>query len=231
MEDYKKQTIKEWAVEDRPREKMLVKGTASLSDSELIAILIRAGSINASAVEIAKDILRAADNSLNELGRWAVSDFTKFKGIGEAKAIAIVSALELGRRRNLSDATQKPCIKSSRDAFDILHPIVADLPHEEFWTLFLNRANKVIAKEKISQGGTVGTVIDAKMVMKRGIELLANSIIVSHNHPSGQNKPSESDVQITRKMVDAGKLLDIPVLDHIIVAGNEYYSFMDNGFQ
>ncbi len=231
MEDYKKQTIKEWAVEDRPREKMLVKGTASLSDSELIAILIRAGSINVSAVEIAKDILRAADNNLNELGRWSVSDFTKFKGIGDAKAIAIVSALELGRRRNLSDATQKPCITSSRDAFDILHPIIADLPHEEFWTLYLNRANKVIAKERISQGGTVGTIIDAKMVMKRGIELLANSIIVSHNHPSGQNRPSDSDVQITRKMVDAGKLLDIPVLDHIIVAGNEYYSFMDNGFQ
>lgn len=230
MEAYKKQTIKDWAVEDRPREKMLVKGTTSLSDSELIAILIRAGSINASAVEISKDILRAADNSLNELGKWSVSDFTRFKGIGEAKAIAIVSALELGRRRNFSDAASRPSVTSSRDAYELLQPIVADLPHEEFWALFLNRGNKVIAKERLSQGGVSGTIIDAKLVMKRGIELLASSIIVCHNHPSGQNRPSDADIVITRKLMDAGKLLDIPILDHLIVAGGEYYSFMDNGF-
>lgn len=231
MEEYKKQTIKDWAVEDRPREKMLVKGTSSLSDSELIAILIRAGSINASAVEISKDILRAADNSLNELGKWSVSDFTRFKGIGEAKAIAIVSALELGRRRNYSDAISKPSVTSSRDAYELLQPIVADLAHEEFWALFLNRANKVVAKERLSQGGVSGTVIDAKMVMKRGIELLASSIIVCHNHPSGQVKPSEADAVITRKLMEAGRLMDIPVLDHVIIAGSDYYSFMDNGFE
>ncbi len=230
MADYKKQTIKEWAVEDRPREKMLVKGTSSLSDSELIAILIRAGSINASAVEISKDILSAAGNNLNELGRWAITDFTRFKGIGEAKAIAIVSALELGRRRNLSDAAAKPSITSSQDAFEIFQPIVADLPLEEFWALYLNRANKVIGKERLSQGGTSGTVIEPKMVMKRGIELLASAIIVCHNHPSGQLKPSEADTQITRRLVDAGRIMEMPVLDHIIIAGIGFYSFMDNGF-
>lgn len=231
MDKYKKQTIKDWAAEDRPREKMLIKGTASLSDSDLIAILIRAGSINASAVEIAKDILQAADNNLNELGRWTTADFVRFKGIGEAKAVAIMSALELGRRRSLSDAIQKPSITSSRDAFEILHPIVADLPHEEFWVLYLNRANKVIGRERLSQGGVAGTVIDTKMVMKRGIELLASALILCHNHPSGQTKPSDADMHITRKLADAGKLLDIPVLDHIIVAGRDYYSFMDNGFE
>jgi len=221
-------SIKDWAVEDRPREKLLHNGTASLSNSELLAILIRAGSVNASAVDIAKHILSASQNNLNELGKWGVADYLKFNGIGEAKAITIMSALELGRRRSVEDFLVKPVVAESADVYKLMHPIMVDLPHEEFWAVYLNRANKVVAKERLSKGGVAGTAADVKLVMKRGIELLANSLIICHNHPSGNIQPSKSDREITQKFRDAGVIVELPVLDHIIIAENGYYSFADN---
>jgi len=229
MENDKFRNIKNWAEEDRPREKLLLKGREALSNAELIAILIGSGTVEASAVDVAKKILALSENNLNELGKFDIATLKKIKGIGEAKAITIVAALELGRRRKMAEALEKPQITSSRTAFDIFHPLVSDLPHEEFWALYLNRHNKKIDVAKISQGGVAGTVIDVKLIMKRAIELLANSIILCHNHPSGNTDPSREDKQITQKIIDAGKLLDIPVLDHIIVANNNYFSFADNG--
>lgn len=227
--DYKNQTIKEWAVADRPREKMLAKGLSSLTDSELIAILIRAGSPTDSAVSIAKQILAATNNNLVELGKWTVPDLMRFKGIGEAKAIAIVSAMELGRRRSMSVALERPQITSSNDVFQIMHPVLADLKHEEFWAIYLTRANKIITKVCMSSGGTSGTVTDIKLIMKRGLEVLANAMIICHNHPSGNNKPSSADNSLTNKICNAGLLLDMPVLDHVIVAGDQYFSYADEG--
>lgn len=227
--EYKKLSIKQWAVEDRPREKLLQKGISSLSDAEIIAILIGSGTREMSAVELAKNILHNAKNRIDELARLGVSDLTKIKGIGEAKAINIIAALELGRRRKLAEAFVKPKITSSKDVADIFIPILADLLHEEFWILLLNRSNTVIDRIKISQGGVSGTVIDSKLILKPAIDKLASSIILCHNHPSGNLKPSSEDEKITEKTKNAAELMDIKILDHIIVSSTGYFSFLDEG--
>jgi len=221
--------IKDWAIEDRPREKLLMKGISALSDAELIAILIGSGSRNETAVELSKRILEKTNNNLNELAKLTINDLKKEKGIGEAKAISIVAALELGRRRKLSDIINKQKITSSKDIFNIFQPILGDLPHEEFWILLLNRANKIIDKHRISQGGTSGTVIDIRIILKEAIEKLASSLIISHNHPSGNVLPSQQDKEITKKLKDAAALMDITLLDHLIVTDSSYFSFCDEG--
>jgi DNA repair protein RadC len=227
MESYTNLKIKDWAVEDRPREKLLQKGISSLSDAELIAILLGSGTRNESAVELSKKVLKSAENNLNELGKLGVADLTKTKGIGEAKAITIMAALEIGRRRKLSEIINKKKITQSNDVFEVFQPIIGDLPHEEFWILLLNRSNKIIDKYKISQGGVSGTVIDTKIILKNAIEKLASSIILCHNHPSGNRNPSSADDQITKKLKAGAELIDISVIDHIIIADTEFYSYAD----
>ncbi len=227
---YQKLSIKNWALEDRPREKLLSKGIASLSNAELIAILIGSGNREESAVDVSKRILNDVSNNLNELGKLTIEKLMRdYRGVGEAKAISIVAAMELGRRRKLSEIKEKSKISSSRDVYDLMHPILADLPHEEFWIVLLNRANKVISTQKISQGGIAGTVIDSKLIMKAAIDQLASSIILCHNHPSGNKLPSMQDKNITKKIREAGIIMDIPILDHIIVTENGFYSFADEG--
>ena len=209
--------IKSWSPEDRPREKLLLKGTSALSDAELVAILIGSGTPKMSAVELSKKILLQGNNNLNELARLSVKDLMKIKGIGEAKAITIVAALELGRRRKEQDPEEKPKITSSKDAFDLLKGEMMDLPKEEFWVLLMNRANRVIKKKRVSEGGVSGTVADPKIIFKLALEELASGIIVAHNHPSGNLQASQSDIDLTRKLKEAGKFLEIQLLDHIII--------------
>ncbi|MDX9928900.1 MAG: DNA repair protein RadC [Bacteroidales bacterium] len=221
--------ITEWAPSDRPREKLIEKGAATLSDAELLAILISSGTKSKSAVDLGRELLALAGNNLNSLGRLGIPELRALQGIGEAKAVTIAAALELGRRRKLAEAPENGQIKSSADVFNIFHPLLADLTHEEFWILFLNRSNKPINRMKISQGGISGTVTDVRIIMKKAVENLASGLVVCHNHPSGNNNPSESDIQITQKIRDAGSLLDVQLLDHIIIAGSAYYSFADNG--
>lgn len=221
--------ITEWAVEDRPREKLTRKGTASLSDAELLAILISSGTRDKSAVDLGRELLNMANNNLNSLGKLSVTDLRKIRGIGPARAVVISAAMELGRRRKLAEIPETHVIKCSRDVADIFQPLLADLCHEEFWILFLNRSNKVIDRMKLSHGGISGTVTDVRLVMKKAIEYLASGIIVCHNHPSGNLNPSESDTKITQKIKEAGNLMDIQLLDHLIITDKEYYSFADNG--
>ncbi len=221
--------ITEWAVEDRPREKLIQKGTASLSDSELLGILISSGTKNKSAVDLGRELLGLVNNNLNSLGKLSISDLKKLHGIGTARAVTIAAALELGRRRKLAEGPEVPQIKCSKDVADIFQPLLADLLHEEFWILFLNRSNRVISRMKLSQGGISGTVTDVRIVMKKAIEYLASGIIVCHNHPSGNLNPSESDTKITQKIKEAGNLMDIQLLDHLIISDKDYYSFADNG--
>ncbi len=221
--------ILSWAEEDRPREKLLLKGKAALSDAELVAILIGSGTRDLSAVDLAKIILQKANNNLNELAKLSVKDLMKIKGIGEAKAISIVSALELGRRRKESEVISKPKITCSKDAYEQIKPYLLDLPHEEFWILLLDRANKVIRPLQISQGGVSGTVADTKLIFKQAIEHLASAIILVHNHPSGNLTPSQADKDLTKKLKESGILLEIPVLDHLIFTNESYFSFADEG--
>lgn len=221
--------IKSWALEDRPREKLLDKGRHILTEAELIAILIGSGSKEETAVELSKRILVNVNNNLNELSKLSVQDLMKFKGIGEAKAISIVAALELGRRRKEKDSGEREKITSSKEAYEIMKPILIDLPHEEFWLIMLNRANVVIKKEQISRGGVAGTVVDTKIIFKTAVDNYASSIIICHNHPSGNLKPSEADMKITKSIKEAGKIMEIPLLDHLIVTENNYYSFGDEG--
>jgi len=221
--------IKSWAEEDRPREKLLLKGKAALSDAELIAILIGSGTPKLTAVDVAKLILAAVSNDLNELAKLTVKDLMKHKGIGEAKAIAIVSALELGRRRKETAAAARTTITCSTDIYNYIKPHLLDLPHEEFWVILLNRANVIMKKIPVSIGGVAGTVADPKIIFKHAIEHLASAIILVHNHPSGNLKPSAADMALTRKVKEAGALLDLPVLDHLIFADQSYYSFADEG--
>ena len=221
--------ITEWAPSDRPRERLIEKGAAALSDAELLAILISTGTKSKSAVDLGRELLALAGNNLNTLGRLGINDLRALQGIGEAKAVTIAAALELGRRRKLAEAPENGQIKSSADVFNIFHPLLSDLSHEEFWILFLNRSNKPINRMKISQGGISGTVTDVRIIMKKAVENLASGLVVCHNHPSGNNNPSESDIQITQKIREAGTLLDVQLLDHIIIAGTAYYSFADNG--
>jgi len=221
--------IKSWAAEDRPREKLLQKGHSSLSNAELIALLIGSGTGSLSAVEVSKIVLQSAKNSLHELAKMSVKDLMKNKGIEEAKAISIVAAMELGRRRKELDLEEKPKIQGSSDAFELVKGDLADLPHEEFWVLLLNRANRVIRKKRISEGGVSGTVADPKIIFKLALEELASGIIITHNHPSANLSPSQSDINLTTKLREAGKVLEIQVLDHLIVAGQKYFSFADEG--
>ncbi len=230
MEEYPKSfSIKSWAEDDRPREKLLNKGKISLSDAELIAILIGSGNRTESAVDLSKRILQSVNNNLSELGRLSVADLTKFKGIGEAKAISIITALELGRRRRESEAMQKPVISSSKDVYELMQPVLGELGHEEFWVLYLSNSNKVISKQNISKGGITGTVVDSRIVFKHALEQLATSIVLCHNHPSGNLNPSDADIRLTKKIKEAGTVMDIKVLDHLIITEKEYYSFMDKG--
>ena len=229
---YKKMAITSWAEEDRPREKLMLKGKEALSNAELLAILIGSGSRKESAVDLSKRILaEAAKNDLNELGKKGVKYFIdNFTGIGQAKAISIVAALELGRRRRAAEVQQKQSITSSRDVFEIFQARLGDLSYEEFWILLLNRANKIIGQERISSGGVAGTVADPKVIFKKAIENTASGIIACHNHPSGNLKPSKQDRDLTRQLKEGAKLLDIQLLDHIIVSDTGYYSFADEGY-
>lgn len=226
---YQLQTITHWAAEDRPREKLLLKGLDAVSDAELLAILIGSGSVGESAVNLAQRILASVDNNLHELGKRSTKDLQRFKGVGEAKAVTIAAALELGRRRQLSDLRQRPRITCSRDAFNAIASRLTDLHHEEFWLLLLNRANEVFAREQLSIGGASATVVDLKIVFKAAIDARAAAIIAVHNHPSGNLDPSRADIELTERLKQAGKVFDLPLLDHLIVSERGYYSFADEG--
>ncbi|SHL17982.1 RadC family protein [Flavobacterium xanthum] len=221
--------ITNWSEDDKPREKLMLKGKSVLSDAELIAILIGSGSRNESAVDLSKRILASVDNNLNALGKLSLSQLIQFKGIGEAKAISIIAALELGRRRRSEDAIELKKITSSKIIFEIMQPIIGELPHEEFWIIYMNNSNKVIAKSQLSKGGITGTLVDVRIVFKTALEMGATALILCHNHPSGTLIPSDADKQITRKLKLAGDSLEIKVLDHLIVTENSYFSFADEG--
>jgi DNA repair protein RadC len=229
MREYKNTTIKDWSVEDRPREKLLKSGVQSLSNAELIALLIGSGTRDMNAVDLSRNILASVKNNLHELGRLGTSELVKIKGIGTAKAITLMAAIELGSRKNSSYAEEKVNIKNSHTAYELLYPVIGELEHEEFWIIILNRAHKVIKTEKISQGGLTGTVIDTRMILKHALDKRATSLIISHNHPSGNRTPSEADINITKKIKNAAEIMDINVLDHIIIAGQKYFSFADEG--
>jgi DNA repair protein RadC len=229
MDSDKNLNIKAWAEEDRPREKLLLKGKSALSNAELIAILIGSGNSKESAVDLSKRILNSVGNNLNELGKLSVNDLEKFKGIGEAKAISIIAAMELGRRRQSSEVAEKAPIKSSRDGYNFALQHLADLPYEAFLVMYTNRANKIIHHQILSQGGVSGTVVDIRLILKIAIEKLASGIFVAHNHPSGKLTPSPADEKITKQLHEAARLMDIILLDHIIVGDNAYYSFSDEG--
>ena len=231
MKKYPKQTlsIKSWAEEDRPREKLLTKGRHNLTDAELIAILLGSGSKERSAVDVAKELLAQFDNDLNEMGRCPIHKLKEPKGIGDAKAITIAAALELGRRRQLADIREKPQITSSLEAYNVIAPLLVDLPFEEFWILMLNRANRVIGRGRVSQGGVSSTSVDPKMVFSEPVKNLSSSVILFHNHPSGNLQASQADVNLTQKLVKAGEALEIAVLDHLIVSETGYFSFADEG--
>jgi DNA repair protein RadC len=222
-------SIKSWAEEDRPREKLNAQGRRALSDAELIAILIGSGSRNESAVELSKRILHHYDNDLNKLGKASIAELSKFKGIGEAKAISIIAALELGRRRGDTETKIPETIDSSKSAYQVLRKSLVDLPHEEFWILLLSRSNKLIAKELISKGGISGTLADPKIIFHIALQHQASSLILAHNHPSNNRKPSQEDINLTRKLHQAGKILDINVVDHLIITDDGYLSFADEG--
>lgn len=229
VEETRPARIKQWAPEDRPREKILQKGTSAVTDAELLAVLLGSGTAKESAVDLGRKILRSCNNSLDDVARMSVGDLKKIKGIGTVKAITLAAAMELGRRRKEIAAVEKPKIASSRDGFEILRGDLMDLANEEFWVILLNRANRVIRKKKISEGGLSGTVADPRIIFKLALEELACSIIVAHNHPSGNLAASQSDIELTRRLKEAGKVMEIQVLDHLIVAGNKYFSFADEG--
>ncbi|HMG81835.1 MAG TPA: DNA repair protein RadC [Ferruginibacter sp.] len=222
-------SIKNWALDDRPREKLFSKGAATLSNSELLAILINNGSKQKSALDLAKEILQLGNNNLNELGKLTLKEFQQIKGIGEAKAVTIAAALELGRRRQAATAFEKPTIRSSSDIATYLQAIIKDYSYEVFAVLFLNQANKINHFEIVSKGGITGTVADPRIILKRALEEDATSIILCHNHPSGNLKPSRADELVTKNIKEAAKYFDIKVLDHIIVSEEGYFSFADEG--
>ncbi|MEZ4858250.1 MAG: DNA repair protein RadC [Flavobacteriaceae bacterium] len=220
-------SIKSWNEDDRPREKLLLKGRAALSDAELIAILIGSGSREESAVSLSQRILASVENNLSELGKVSIQNLIQFKGIGEAKAITIAAALELGRRRRGEEALQKKKITSSASVFELMQPVIGELAHEEFWVVYLNNSNKVLQTSQLSKGGITGTVVDTRLAFKNALQLGAVAIILAHNHPSGTLKPSQADIQLTKKLKVAGESLDIKVLDHLIVTEKAYFSFAD----
>ena len=224
-----KLTIKSWALDDRPREKLLHKGKISLSDAELIAILIGSGNKDESAVALSKRILKSVNDNINDLAKLSVEKLMTFKGIGEAKAITIITALELGKRRQLENILDKPSINCSKDVFDLMQPIIGDVVHEEFWALFLNNSNKVLEKYQISKGGLTSTIVDIRLLFKRALEFASVGVIVCHNHPSGKLQPSNSDKELTQKIKQAALTLDIKLLDHLIITEKTYFSFADEG--
>jgi len=224
-----KLSIKEWAIEDRPREKMVANGVLSLSNAELIAILIGSGNASESAVELSRRILQNANNDLNKLGKYRLTDFTQFKGIGEAKGVTIMAALELGRRRKDCGTTIAEQIKSSEVAYKIMAPVLMDIGHEEFWIILLNQAHRVINKHRISIGGVTSTMADVKIIMRHVVSELASAIVLCHNHPSGTPTPSQQDIDLTEKIKNAAGNFDTRILDHIIVFETGYYSFADEG--
>ncbi|GAA4948843.1 DNA repair protein RadC [Algibacter agarivorans] len=220
-------SIKNWSQDDRPREKLLYKGKSALSDAELVAILIGSGNRDESAVALCKRILASVDNNLSALGKLSIKQLMEFKGIGEAKAITIISALELGRRRRGEEALEKKKITSSISVFELMQPVIGELQHEEFWIIYMNNSNKVIQKNQLSKGGITGTLVDVRLVLKNALEVGATGLILAHNHPSGTLKPSEADKQITQKLKVASQSLDIKVLDHLIITEKAYFSFAD----
>ena len=222
-------SIKNWAVDDKPREKLVTKGSSVLSDAELVAILIGSGNRNESAVELSKRILASVDYNLNELGKLSVNQLMRFKGIGEAKAVSIAAAMEVGRRRRGQEFGKIAKVSGSRDVFEMLYPLIGELGHEEFWIVYLNNSNKVIFKSQLSKGGITGTLVDVRLVMKKALELGAVGLVLAHNHPSGSLLPSKSDKNITQKLKVAAEALDIKILDHLIVTQNDYLSFADEG--
>lgn len=222
-----KLTIKSWALDDRPREKLLGKGKTTLSDAELIAILIGSGNREDTAVALSKRILKSVEGNINNLAKLSVKKLSSFKGIGEAKAIAIITALELGKRRQLEIALKKPKITSSKALFNIMQPLIGDLEHEEFWVLFLNTSNKVLAKSQMSKGGLIATIVDIRVLFKQALEMASVAIIICHNHPSGKITPSNADKELTKKIKTAGLTLDIRLLDHLIITEKCYFSFAD----
>ncbi|MFM2214381.1 MAG: hypothetical protein RL427_1644 [Bacteroidota bacterium] len=222
-------SIKHWSEDDKPREKLMLKGKAALSDAELIAILIGSGSRNESAVGLSKRILGKVEHNLNSLGKLSLKQLMEFKGIGEAKAVTIAAALELGRRRRAEEAIEHSKITSSKAVFDLMQPIIGELIHEEFWVLYLNNSNKVIYKGQLSKGGITGTIVDIRILFKTALEHNATSVILTHNHPSGKLQASDADLAITKKLKFAGEQLDIKVLDHLIITENGYLSFQDEG--
>lgn len=222
--------ISSWAEDDKPREKMLLKGVASLSVNELLAILLRSGSGGESALDLARRILADSNNDLNLLARLSVSDFmSRYKGVGMAKAASIIAAMELGRRRALSTVREEPMLTTSRDLYDYLQPLIGDLDHEEFWVMTLSSACRIKSCERLFSGGIESTIIDIRMVFRKVLESKACSIVIAHNHPSGNDRPSAQDIVLTKKVREAGKVLDIVLLDHIIVCPDRYYSFADSG--
>jgi len=227
MEENASFSIKNWNEDDRPREKLLLKGRAALSDAELIAILIGSGSRNESAVSLSQRILASVENNLSELGRLSIPELMLFKGIGEAKAISIAAAMEVGRRRRAEEAMERKKITSSNSVFEFVQPIIGELPHEEFWILYLNNSNKIIKSSQLSKGGITGTIVDVRLAFKEALQLGAVGIILAHNHPSGTLKPSQADIQLTKKLKSAGESLDIKVLDHLIITEKAYFSFAD----
>jgi DNA repair protein RadC len=229
MSEEKRKSIKHWEDEDKPREKMLLKGKQSLSNAELVAIILGSGNTDESAVELSQRILQSVDNNLIGLSQLSISELSQFKGIGEAKAVSVVAAMELGRRRRESEVLERKVISSSKDAFEIFQPNLADCPYEEFWVLLLKRSNQIIGKYAVSQGGVSGTVADPKRIFNLALQHLASGIILCHNHPSGSVKPSEQDIAITKKIKSGTLLLDINLLDHIIIGEEKYYSFADEG--
>ncbi|MDR0756416.1 MAG: DNA repair protein RadC [Tannerella sp.] len=221
--------IREWAAEDRPREKLLLKGVASLSDAELVAILIGSGNRDETAVQLSQRILNTVSNNLNALGKLSVKDLMAFKGIGEAKAIAIAAAMELGRRKRETEPPERESIRSSRDVYDLFYPLLCDLPHEELWMALTNRAGKVVEKVKVGQGGAGMIHIDIQVIMKAAVNALAAGIVLCHNHPSGNVKPSRADDELTSRLAKAAGLFNIRLLDHVILSDNTCYSYADEG--
>jgi DNA repair protein RadC len=219
--------IRDWSEDDKPREKLMAKGKTALSDAELIAILIGSGSRNETAVGLSKRILASVSNNLNSLGKLSLAQLIQFKGIGEAKAISIIAAMELGRRRRLEEAVELVKITASRTIFDLMQPIIGELPHEEFWVLYLNHSLKVLSKQQLGKGGISTTIVDVRLVFKAALELGSTAIILCHNHPSGNLEPSLDDKKITEKLKLAGQCLEIRVLDHLIITENDYFSFAD----
>lgn len=221
--------IKSWAEDDRPREKLMLKGKSSLSDAELLAIIMGSGNGEETAVDLAKRILSKSENNWHELAQKSIKELCEFKGVGEAKAISIITALEIGRRRALQQALEKPIISSSQAAAGIMQPIIGDLPTEEFWVLYLNQSNKVLKYQKISSGGISQTLVDQRLVFKYALELNATALILSHNHPSGKLKPSEADLNLTQNIKKAGEIMNVQVLDHLIITQTAYLSLVDEG--